>query len=147
VIAGLETKGFPHSDGGNQEQVKNQVVQATAAVLGAVSAPPVVSGAVAAALAIAVLPIASPSNVAPVVPVVPQATSPSSAAPVVPPGADALNPFPELMIQNQAVTLVDSDRIVVSGGAFSRSQLPSPFQVLNSAVTFAGAGIDSLLQI
>ncbi len=132
VTAGLESTGYPHNDAGNQEQVKSQVVQATAAVLGATAAQGAVtpvSAVVAAALAAA--PVVSASN----------------PALIVPPVANASKAFPERLIENQTANLVDSDRLLVSGGAFSRSLVPSPVQVLNSAVTFVGAGINSLLQV
>src|SRR5712691_3379301 len=109
VTAGLESTGYPHNDAGNQDQVKSQVVQDTAAVLGATAA----QGAV----------------------------TPVSAV------ANASKAFPERLIENQTANLVDSDRLLVSGGAFSRSLVPSPVQVLNSAVIFVGAGINSLLQV
>src|SRR5712692_2974805 len=132
VTAGLESKGYPHNDAGNQEQVKSQVVQATAAVLGATAAQGAVtpvSAVVAAALAAA--PVVSASN----------------PALIVPPVANASKAFPERLIENQTANLVDSDRLLVSGGAFSRSLVASPVQVLNSAVTFVGAGINSLIQV
>ena len=158
VTAGLHSTGHPHHDAANHDQVKNQVVDATMAVLTALTgglpgrpAAPTIPGGTS--------PGTSPSTVqiaqALLVPYEgcdegssggcqgPGGTvSPPSggAAPIVTQaGSIVSNAFPERQILNDVVNLTNVDRIFVSGGSYVRGDPSAAVQIVNSTMSYTGA--------
>ncbi len=158
VTAGLHSTGHPHHDAANHDQVKNQVVDATMAVLTALTGG-LPGQAAAATVPGGKSPGTSPSPVqiaqALVVPYEgceegssgecqgPGGTvnRPSGgAAPIVTQaGSIVSNAFPERQILNDVVNLTNIDRIFASGGSYVRGDASAAVQIVNSTMSYAGA--------
>src|SRR5262245_24614611 len=158
VTAGLHSAGHPHHDAANHDQVKNQVVDATMAVLTALTGG--LPGRPAAATVLGgTSPGTSPSPVqiaqALVVPYEgceegssgecqgPGGTvnppSEGAAPTVTQAGPIVSNAFPERQILNDVVNLTNVDRIFVSGGSYVRGDPSAAVQIVNSTMSYTGA--------
>jgi len=158
VTAGLESTGHPHRDAANHEQVKSQVVDATMAVLTALTgglhgrpAPAVVPdgtspGTSSSAVQTAQTPIVAyercedngsggcQSAIGLVNP--PSAGVPATVTEAV---SIVSNAFPERQILNDAVDLTNIDRVLASGGSFVRGDPSAAVQIANSTINYTGA--------
>src|SRR2546425_480018 len=156
VTAGLHSAGHPHHDAANHEQVKSQVVDATMAVLTALTgglqgrpAPAVVPDGTSAG------PSAVQTAQTPIVAydrceengsggcqgAIGLVNSPSAGVPATVTEALSIvsNAFPERQILNDAVDLTSIDRILASGGSFVRGDPSAPVQIANSTINYTGA--------